>query len=136
MPETASAQPNQTPEETLSGLSLFLPPVRRADRNQRRRVGEMLYTPSTLPRWGSDIQFAGAVNEGVSARTAARAARLCAHNLVAMAREELGTLDRVSQVMQVNVLVLCSPGFENLSRVADGASEAFFQVFGPHGRHR
>ena len=42
-----------------------------------------------------------------------------------MAREELGTLDRVSQVMQVNVLVQCSPGYENLSRVADGASEAF-----------
>jgi enamine deaminase RidA (YjgF/YER057c/UK114 family) len=53
-----------------------------------------------------------------------------------MAREELGTLDRVSQVMQVNVLVQCSPGYENLSRVADGASEAFFQVFGAHGRHR
>ena len=101
-----------------------------------RRVGEMLYTPATLPRWGTEIQFAGAVNESVSTRVAARAARLCAHNLVALAREELGTLDRVSQVMQLNILVRCSPGFENVSRVADGASEAFFQVFGPPGRHR
>jgi enamine deaminase RidA (YjgF/YER057c/UK114 family) len=136
MPDTASAEPTQTPEEILSGLTLFLPPVRREDLGQMRQVGEMLYTPSALPRWGSEIQFAGAVNEGVSTRVAARAARLCAHNLVALAREELGTLDRVSQVMQVNVLVQCSPGYENLSRVADGASEAFFQVFGTHGRHR
>ncbi len=136
MPETASAEPNQSPEQILTGLTLFLPPVRREDVRQMRRVGEMLYTPATLPRWGTDIQFEGAVNENVSTRVAASAARLCAHNLVALAREELGTLDRVSQVMQVNVLVRCSPGFENLSRVADGASEAFFEVFGPHGRHR
>lgn len=136
MPETAAAEPTQTPEEILIGLTSFLPPVRREDLRQMHQVGEMLYTPATLPRWGADVQFAGAVNESLSTRVAARAARLCAQNLVALAREELGTLDRVSQVMQVNVLVRCSPGFENLSRVADGASETFFQVFGSHGRHR
>jgi enamine deaminase RidA (YjgF/YER057c/UK114 family) len=136
LPETAPAELSQSPEEVLTGLTLDLPPVRREDLKQMRQVGEMLYTPATLPRWGADVQFAGSVNENVTPRAAARAARLCAHNLVALARQELGTLDRVSQVMQVNVLVQCSPGFENLSRVADGASEAFYEVFGPHGRHR
>jgi enamine deaminase RidA (YjgF/YER057c/UK114 family) len=134
--ETATAEPSQTAEEVLNGLVEFLPPVRREDLSQMHQVGEMLYTPPALPRWGADMQFEGAVNESLSTRVGARAARLCAQNLVAMAREELGSLDRVSQVTQVNVLVRCSPGSENLSRVADGASEAFFQLFGSHGRHR
>ena len=52
-----------------------------------------------------------------------------------MARAELGTLDRVEQVMQINVLVRCAEGFENPGHVADGASEALYQVFSVHGRH-
>jgi enamine deaminase RidA (YjgF/YER057c/UK114 family) len=136
MPDPAFLETTQTPEQALSGLTLFLPPVRREDFKELRQVGEMLYTPSMLPRWGGEIKYAGAIDAGLSARSGVQAARLCAHNLIALAREELGSLDRVSQVMQLNVLVRCSPGFENVSRIADGASEAFFQVFGPAGRHR
>lgn len=136
MPETVLEHPNPTPEQVLSGLTLFLPPARREDFKQMRHVGEMLYTPAVIPRWGAEVRYTGAIDASVSARTGSRAARLCAHNLIALARHDLGSLDRVAQVMQLNVLVRCSPGFENLSRVADGASEAFFQVFGANGRHR
>ncbi len=136
MPDAAYLESTQTPEQALSGLILSLPPVRREDLKELRQVGEMLYTPSMLPRWGGEMKFAGAIDAGLSARSGVQAARLCAQNLIALTREELGSLDRVSQVMQLNVLVRCSPGFENLSRIADGASEAFFQVFGSAGRHR
>ena len=136
MPSAAYLESSHTPEQVLSGLTVFLPPVRREDFKEVRRVGEMLYTPSMLPRWGDEMKYAGAIDAGLSARAGVQAARLCAHNLIALTREELGSLDRVSQVMQLNVLVRCSPGFENVSRIADGASEAFFQVFGPAGRHR
>jgi enamine deaminase RidA (YjgF/YER057c/UK114 family) len=115
---------------------MFLPPVRQEDLRDMRRVGEMLYTPPALPFWGTEMRFSGSIDAGISVRAGARAARLCAHNLIALTREELGSLDHVSQVMQLNILVRCSPGFENVSRVADGASEAFYQIFGAAGRHR
>ncbi|MEA2645124.1 MAG: hypothetical protein QOE92_207 [Chloroflexota bacterium] len=116
-------------------MTLFLPPVRDEDRIQVRRVGQMLYTPGIVPRWGEEVRYSGAVDGDVSVRTAARAAQLCVHNVLALVRAERGSLDRVQQVMQLNVLVRCSDGFENISRVADGASEALYQVFGSLGRH-
>lgn len=136
MAELAILEEAQTPEEVLNDLTLSLPPAREVDLAGMRRVGEMLYTPALIPRWGEEVRHAGTVDDDMTVRAAARAARLCVHNLISLVREELGSLDRVVQVLQLNVLVRCSPGFENPSRVADGASEALFQVFGSAGRHR
>lgn len=135
MPGTAELHQQNTPEQVLTGLTLFLPPVRDEDRVQLRRVGQMLYTPGMLPRWGQEVRHVGSVDAEVPVRVAARAAQLCVHNIIAVVRADLGSLDRISQVMQINVLVRCSAGFENPGRVADGASEALYQIFGPQGRH-
>lgn len=117
-------------------VALFLPPVRHEDRIQLRRVGEMLYTPAVIPRWGDELRYVGTVDAEVPVRTAARGARLCIHNILAMLEEELGSLDRVRHVQQLNVLVRCSEGFLSPGRVADGASDALYQAFGERGRHR
>ena len=117
-------------------LPLVLPPVRDEDRVQMRRVGEMLYTPAVIPRWGDEVRYVGSVDREVPARTAARAARLCVHNLLALLEDYLGTLDRVDHVQQLNVLVRCSDDFLSPGRVADGASDALYKAFGQRGRHR
>lgn len=137
MHDVAKDQPSaaQSAEQVLGGLTLFLPPVRDEDRLQLHRVGQMLYTPGIVPRWGEEVRYVGAVGTEISLRTATRAAQLCVHNLIALVRAERGSLDRVEQAMQLNILVRCGEGFENISRVADGASEALYQVFGAHGRH-
>src|SRR5258708_39729621 len=115
MPDAAFLETTQTPEQVLSGLTLFLPPVRREDLKELRQVGDMLYTPSMLPRWGGEMKYAGAIDAGLSIRSGAQAARLCAHNLIALTRDELVSLDSVSQVTHLTVLVRCSPGIENVS---------------------
>lgn len=116
-------------------VALYLPPVRPEDRIQLRRVGEMLYTPAVVPRWGDELRYIGSVADQVPVRTAARGARLCVHNLLALLQEELGSLDRVRHVQQLNVLVRCNENFLSPGRVADGASEALYQAFGERGRH-
>lgn len=116
-------------------VALYLPPVRPEDMVQLRRVGEMLYTPAVIPRWGEELRYIGSVDDEVPVRTAARGARLCVHNLLALLQEELGSLDRVRHVQQLNILVRCSESFMSPGRVADGASEALYQAFGERGRH-
>ena len=120
---------------TLTTLPVYLPPVRARDVVELSRVGQLIYTPGVLPRWGDEVRYTGRVDADISVRHAILAAELCVHNMIALLRAELGTLDAIQQVMQINVLVSCSEGFENISRVADGASAALYQVFGPHGRH-
>jgi enamine deaminase RidA (YjgF/YER057c/UK114 family) len=135
MPATAPQRSTGTPEIALSNVPVYLPPVRARDVVELSRVGHMIYTPGVLPRWGDEIRYAGRVDAEVSVRNAVQAAELCVHNMIALLRAELGTLDAIQQVMQINVLVRCSEGFENISRVADGASTALYQVFSAQGRH-
>ncbi|MDQ6919974.1 MAG: RidA family protein [Candidatus Dormibacteraeota bacterium] len=135
MPAPAPIPTTSTPEQVLSGLTLTLPPAYPEDLSNVRRVGHILYTPGVLPRWGEEIRHVGRVGEEVPVRTAARAAQLCVHNIIALVRVELGSLDRIQQVMTINVLVRSAEGFENPGRVADGASQALYQIFGVHGRH-
>jgi enamine deaminase RidA (YjgF/YER057c/UK114 family) len=126
----------ELPSDSPEDVALFLPPVRHQDRVMMRRVGEMLYTPAVIPRWGDELRYIGTVDDQVPVRTAARGARLCVHNLLALLEDELGSLDRVRHVQQLNVLVRCSAGFLSPGRVADGASNALYQAFGERGRHR
>src|SRR5260370_17425958 len=109
MPDAAFLETTQTPEQVLSGLTLFLPPVRREDLKELRQVGDMLYTPSMLPRWGGEMKYAGAIDAGLSIRSGVQAARLCAHNLIALPPEELGSLDRVPPPMHPNALPPSTP---------------------------
>src|SRR5258708_12769184 len=82
MPAAAYLESTQTPEQALRGLTLSLPPVRSEDLKELRQVGEMLYTPSMLPRWGGEMKFAGAIDAGLSPRSGVQAASLCAQNLI------------------------------------------------------
>jgi enamine deaminase RidA (YjgF/YER057c/UK114 family) len=49
--------------------------------------------------------------------------------------EELGTLDRVRQVVKVFGMVNCAPGFNRTPEVIDGCSDLLVAVFGEAGRH-
>src|SRR5438445_5426302 len=101
MPATASIRPTDTPETALSSLPLYLPPLRPRDVVELSRVGQIIYTPGVLPRWGDEVRYAGRVDADVSVRNAVQAAELCVHNMIALLRAELGTLDAIQQVMQI-----------------------------------
>jgi enamine deaminase RidA (YjgF/YER057c/UK114 family) len=50
-------------------------------------------------------------------------------------RAELGTLDRVLQVVKVFGMVNCAPGFNRTPEVIDGCSDVLVAIFGDAGRH-
>jgi enamine deaminase RidA (YjgF/YER057c/UK114 family) len=136
MPQLAQLDPAALPEQVLDGLNIVLPPARPEDLSRVRHVGGLVYTPGLLPFWGEELKYAGSVDTEISVRVAVRAAQLCIHNLVAVLRADLESLDRVTGILQLSVLVRCAEGFENPARIADGASEALFEIFGSRGRHR
>ena len=55
--------------------------------------------------------------------------------LLAVLRQELGSLDRVSRVVKVLGLVNASPDFENHPEVMNGCSDLLVEVFGEIGKH-
>ena len=59
-----------------------------------------------------------------------KAAHLAALNVLAVARQHLGSLDKVTRIIRLGVSVATSGGVREQPRVADAASELLPDVFG------
>ncbi len=63
------------------------------------------------------------------------AARACGLMVLAQAKTALGSLDRIAQVVKLNVFVNSTNRFTDQPTVANGASDLMIEVFGEAGRH-
>ena len=62
--------------------------------------------------------------------TGCQAAQLAALNALAVARQHLGSLDRVTRIVRLGVSIATSGDVRDQPKVADGASELLQDVFG------
>ena len=124
-------------EATLRTLALELPepPGPLASYVPVQQVGELLYTSGVVPSLNGDVQFRGVVGSDLSVQEGARAAEICALNIMALIRQHAGSLDQVEQFIQISGFVRSAPGFEDQPKVLNGASDLIFKVFGERGRH-
>jgi enamine deaminase RidA (YjgF/YER057c/UK114 family) len=63
------------------------------------------------------------------------AARACTLTQLAVLKRELGSLDRVAEVISVNGYVNAVSGFAESPAIINGASDLLVEVFGEAGRH-
>src|SRR5947209_5545555 len=119
-------------EERLRKLKLELPKVEAAKGPilvPAVRVGDMLYVSGHIPnRGGKPVQ--GKLGKDASVREGKEAARLVALTILAVVRQELGSLDRVVRLVRTFGLVNCTSDFTSQPEVIHGFSELMVQVFG------
>jgi enamine deaminase RidA (YjgF/YER057c/UK114 family) len=60
----------------------------------------------------------------------ARQSNFAAHNVLAVARQHLGSLDRVTRIVRLGVSIATVGDVRDHPKVADGASEVLQSVFG------
>jgi enamine deaminase RidA (YjgF/YER057c/UK114 family) len=119
-------------ERQIRELNLTLPdlPPPAANYVHAVRTGNLLFLAGKgLP------DIAGKVGAEVSPTQAYEIARQVGLLLLAVMRNELGSLDRVVRVVKVMGLVNATPEFGNHPEVINGCSDLFVQVFGERGRH-
>ncbi|MGA0239139.1 MAG: RidA family protein [Acidimicrobiales bacterium] len=97
--------------------------------------GGLLHVGGHGPVAADGSMITGKVGTDVDLDTAKHAARLTGLQLLAAARVELGSLDRITRVVKVFGMVNCAPGFTNTPAVINGCSELFHEVFGEAGVH-
>ena len=121
-----------TIDERLADLGIELPPVPAPAGNYVHavRTGNLLYLSGKGP--GNVI---GKVGGGISVEDAYRHARETGLVLIAVMRQELGSLDRVSRIVKVLGMVNAVPDFGQQPKVVNGCSDLFVEVFGEKGRH-
>lgn len=94
------------------------------------RTGNLLFLSGNGPSTSR-----GKVGAEVSVEEAYAAARETGLNLLAVMKQELGTLDRVSRIVKVFGMVNAAPDFGQQPQVINGCSDLFVEVFGDAGRH-
>jgi enamine deaminase RidA (YjgF/YER057c/UK114 family) len=125
-----------TPEKRLAELGIELPPVFAPVGNYLgcKRSGSLLFVGGPGPTSAAGV-ICGKVGASVSLELAREAARVTALSMLATVRAEIGSLDRVKQVVKVFGMVNCAPGFNRTPQVIDGCSDLLVEVFGDAGRH-
>lgn len=125
-------------DEKLKELGIELPEVFPPAGNYVgcKRVGNLLYVGGHGPTGGPDGIITGKVGtDAVPLERGREAARVTALACLATVNAELGSLDRVRQVVKVFGMVNCAPGFNRTPQVLDGCSDLLVEIFGEAGRH-
>ena len=119
-------------EQKLKDLDITLPSAPKPFGTYAEAVqtGKLLFLSGMLPTDGRTAVFVGRVGAELDVETAARAARLATLNALAVAREHLGSLDKVTRVVRLGVSVATSGDVRDQPKVADGASNLLQDVFG------
>ncbi|GAA5481808.1 RidA family protein [Haloferula sargassicola] len=98
------------------------------------RSGNLLFLSGGLPING-DRKVIGKVPTDVSPEEAAEGAKIIMLNRLAVIRDEIGSLDKVTRIVALNGFVNSEPDFHGHPQVVNGASEFLLEVFGDRGKH-
>lgn len=129
-------------ERKLAKMGLKLPPVHPYPSPNRIpcvQVGSIVFLGGHST--ARHPLMLGAKNTGkvgleVTEQEAAVAARAVALQILATLKAHLKDLDRVKRVVRLHGMVNSAPGFERQFAVIDGASDLFYELWGPErGAH-
>lgn len=127
-------------ETKLQAMGLKLPEPRKFPSPNRRgcvRVGTVLFVSGHGPHHPDmAVKEHGKLGANTSVEEGYQAAKAAALAILATLKAEAGDLDNVKRVVRLFGMVNSTPDFGDHPKVIDGASDLFFDLFGPeHGCH-
>ena len=129
--------PSDRPSFRLHTLGIVLPapPSPLGAYVEASDAGNLLFLSGTLPVVNQKLAITGRLGENLSVKEGQQAARIATLNALAAAKQHLGDLDRLRKLVKLTVLMATTEQFADHATVADGASDLFAQIFGPHAGH-
>jgi len=123
-------------EEKLDSLGIKIPnpPTPAGSYVPAVRTGNLLYISGQIPMEDGKVIFTGKVSDD-NLEIAQKSARMCAINILAQIKREVGNLDKVSKIVRLSGFVNSAPEFTAQPKVINPASDLFFEIFGEKGKH-
>ena len=112
------------------GIKLPAPPEPFGTYMEAVQTGNLLFLSGMLPTEGRGAKFIGRVGAEVDVEAGRKAAHLATLNVLAVARQHLGSLDKVTRIVRLGVSVATSGDVRDQPKIADAASELLQDVFG------
>ncbi len=130
-----------TIENKLNAMGYQLPPPFTFPKNNRTgctQAGSILYLSGhglDLPKL-PNVRQTGKFGVDITVEEGAATAHAVALTMLATIKAHCGDLDRVKRVLRLFGMVNCTPDFVQPPQVIDGASDLFFELWGPEfGKH-
>ncbi|MDA7495204.1 RidA family protein [Nitrosopumilus sp.] len=123
-------------EEKLKTLQITLPtpPTPAGSYVPAIKTGNLLFISGQIPMEEGKVIFTGKVTDD-NIETAKKSAKMCAINLLAQMKRELGSLDKVTKIVRISGFVNSDPEFYQHPKIINAASDLFFEIFGDKGKH-
>ena len=123
-------------EEKLESLGIKLPspPTPAGSYIPAVRTGNLIFISGQIPMQNGKVIFTGKVSDE-NLETAQKSARMCAINILAQIKRELGDLDKVSRIVRLSGFVNSEPEFSQHPKVINSASDLIYEIFGEKGKH-
>ena len=123
-------------EEKLEALRIKLPnpPTPAGSYVPAIKTGNLLFISGQIPMEDGKVIFTGKVSND-NMEMAQKSARMCAINLLAQMKRELGNLDKVTKIVKLSGFVNSMPEFSQHPKIINPASDLFFEIFGDKGKH-
>jgi enamine deaminase RidA (YjgF/YER057c/UK114 family) len=124
-------------EQRLQQLGIALPSgsAPAANYSNAVRSGNLLFIAGKAPLPENGKLPKGRLGREYSTDDGYRFARSAALDLIAVMRAELGTLDRVARVVEIQGFLNATAEFEDHAKVLNGCSDLMVEVFGERGVH-
>lgn len=125
------------PEEKLDKLNISLPVVTKPIGSYIpcMIVDNYAYISGQPPKMIDGSFATGKVGEGIDLETARLHARHCGLSILSALKSEIGSLNRVEQVVKLTGFVSCSSDFYDQPKVINGCSDLMLEIFGQNGVH-
>lgn len=123
-------------EEKLEqlGIKLAAPPAPAGSYVPLVKSGNLVFVSGQIPIKDGKLAYTGKVTDD-TIETGQKSARLCAVNILAQLKKELGSLEKIQKIVRLNGFVNAGPEFSAHPKVINGASDLFFEIFGDKGKH-
>jgi enamine deaminase RidA (YjgF/YER057c/UK114 family) len=116
------------------GINIPVPPTPAGSYIPLVKTGNLLYVSGQIPLQDGKVAFTGKVSDE-NIETAQKSARICAINILAQLKKELGDLEKISRFVRLSGFVNSVPEFTQHPKVINAASDLLYEIFGDVGKH-
>lgn len=121
----------------LEALGIEIPEVAAPAANYlpHMQSGKLVFTSGQLPFENGSLNQTGKLGSEITVEEGQAAAKLCAINVLAVAKAALGDLENIKRIVKITIFVSSAPDFTSQHLVGNGASDFLVDVLGDAGRH-
>jgi len=116
------------------GINIPVPPTPAGSYIPLVKTGNLLYVSGQIPLQDGKVAFTGKVSDE-NIETAQKSARICAINILAQLKKEIGDLETISRFVRLSGFVNSVPEFTQHPKVINAASDLLYEIFGDVGKH-